>query len=108
MSGSPRGPSSVGELWDLYTKYTYMPRLRNRSVLVSGIREVLELRLDHQRVRTRDLGQDGRYEGLAIPGTGNWFGEITDSTLLVVPERASEQQAPEGDRRVPSSRRSSR
>ena len=33
-----KGSISVGELWGLYTRYTFMPRLRDRSVLVNGIR----------------------------------------------------------------------
>ena len=100
----PKGYIEVGELWDLYTKYTYMPRLRNRSVLVSGIREALGLSdWITNGFALADSIQDGKYEGLAIPGTGNWFGEVTDDTLLVVPERALEQQAAEENRRVPSS-----
>jgi hypothetical protein len=94
-----KGDISVGELWDLYTKYTYMPRLRDRSVLVNGIREALGLSSwITNGFALANAVQDGKYEGLAIPGTGHWFGEVLDSTLLVVPERALEQQAAEEER----------
>jgi len=35
------GRISVGELWDYYTKYPYLPRLRSRSVLVTAIESAL-------------------------------------------------------------------
>ena len=90
-----KGSISVGELWGLYTRYTFMPRLRDRSVLVNGIREVLELDSWKSNGFALATSVDGdRFEGLAIPGTGAGFGEITDATLLVVPERALAQQPP--------------
>jgi hypothetical protein len=90
-----KGSISVGELWGLYTRYTFMPRLRDRSVLVSGIRAVLELDSWESNGFALATSVDGdRFEGLAIPGTGTGFGEITDATLLVVPERALAQQPP--------------
>ena len=98
-----KGYISVGELWGFYTRYTYMPRLRDRSVLVSGIREVLGLSdWITNGFALADSVQDGTYEGLAIPGTGNWFGEVTDNTLLVVPERALQQQAAKDERQTPT------
>ena len=90
-----KGSISVGELWGLYTRYTFMPRLRDRSVLVNGIRGVLELDSWQSDGFALATSVDGdRFEGLAIPGTGAGFGEITDATLLVVPERALAQQPP--------------
>jgi hypothetical protein len=95
----PKGSISVGELWGLYTRYTFMPRLRDRSVLVNGIRAVLDL--DNWKSNgfalATGVDDDGRFEGLAIPGTGTGFGEITDTTLLVVPERALTQQVSRRD-----------
>jgi predicted AAA+ superfamily ATPase len=87
-----KGSISVGELWGLYTRYTFMPRLRDRAVLVNGIRAVLDLDGWESNGFALAIGVDGdHFEGLAIPGTGVWFGEITDATLLVVPERALAQ-----------------
>ena len=96
-----KGSISVGELWGLYTRYTFMPRLRDRSVLVNGIREVLELDSWKSNGFALATSVDGdRFEGLAIPGTGAGFGEITDATLLVVPERALAQQPPRREAEV--------
>ena len=90
-----KGSISVGELWGLYTRYTFMPRLRDRSVLANGIRGVLELDSWESNGFALATSVDGdRFEGLAIPRTGAGFGEITDATLLVVPERALAQQSP--------------
>jgi hypothetical protein len=41
--------------------------------------------------------EDSRFEGLAIPGPGAVFGDITDATLLVVPELALRQRPPQED-----------
>jgi hypothetical protein len=96
-----KGSISVGELWGLYTRYTFMPRLRDRSVLVNGIRAVLELDSWESNGFALATSVDGdRFEGLAIPGTGAGFGEITDATLLVVPERALAQQPPRREAEV--------
>jgi Protein of unknown function (DUF499) len=90
-----KGSISVGELWGLYTRYTFMPRLRDRSVLVNGIRDVLQLDSWESNGFALATSVEGnRFEGLAIPRTGAGFGEITDATLLVVPERALAQQPP--------------
>ena len=44
----------VGQLWTLYTKYCYMPRLRNRQVLAHGIEDGLHWsKLAARRIRTR-------------------------------------------------------
>ena len=90
-----KGSISVGELWGLYTKYTFMPRLRDRSVLVNGIRQVLDLgSWETNGFALATSADGGHFEGLAIPGTMVGFGEITDATLLVVPERALAQVPP--------------
>ena len=105
-----KGAVTVGELWGFYTRFTFMPRLRDRSVLVNGIRSVLTQNDWESNGFALATGLDGdRFEGLTIPGAGATFGEITDSTLLVMPERAlaqlsahrdmgpAEQLAPDGD-----------
>ena len=90
-----KGSISVGELWGLYTKYTFMPRLRDRSVLVNGIRQVLDLGNWETNGFALAASVDGdHFDGLAIPGTMVGFGEVTDATLLVVPERALAQLPP--------------
>ena len=54
----------------LYTAYPYMPRLRDRSVLEQGLRDVLNLITWEQEGFALATGYDeasGRYQGLAIP-----------------------------------------
>ena len=85
------GHVAVGALWALYAQYPYMPRLRDRQVLIDA--------LDDQPMLWQSEGfalaesvQDGRYGGLWLPGeTGRAM--ITDSTLLVKPELAEAQRA---------------
>jgi predicted AAA+ superfamily ATPase len=87
------GHVSVGDLWKLYTKYPYLPRLRDRRVLDEGVRGTLEHAGWQQDGFALATGYDettGRYEGLAFHGYGS-FGAITDATLLVKPTRALQQ-----------------
>lgn len=92
-----RGHITVGELWSYYCRYPYLPRLRDRSVLETGIRAVLdEITWEHEGFALA-RGYDertGDYEGLAIPHEDT-FGQITDSTLLVHPRRAAQQRVRE-------------
>jgi predicted AAA+ superfamily ATPase len=88
-----KGSISVGELWALYARYSYMPRLRDRSVLVTGIREVLGVRAWENDGFALATSVNGEFKGLAVPGTGDVFGEITDGALLVVPELALRQRS---------------
>ena len=89
-----RGHISVGELWALYTRYPYLPRLRDRSVLDSGVEEALTSFTWQQDGFALAAGFDeatGRYQGLALPHA-DAFGQITDGTLLVAPARALQQR----------------
>ena len=87
------GHITVGDLWRQYTTYTYMPRLRDRSVLTNGITE--QPLVWQQEGFALALSHDGeRYEGLKLPSEGG-FGQITDSMLLVKPEIALAQRQQE-------------
>jgi predicted AAA+ superfamily ATPase len=91
-----RGYVSVGELWDLYSTYPYLPRLRDRSVLEDAVREVLNAITWEQEGFALATGRDegtGVFTGLAIPHHDTWFGPITDAVLLVRPDIALAQQA---------------
>jgi hypothetical protein len=88
------GYVTVGVLWKLYTKYPYLPRLRDRRVLDDGVRSTLDHLGWQQDGFALATGYDeasGRYQGLAFYNYGT-FGAITDSTLLVKPTRAIQQQ----------------
>lgn len=88
---------SVGDLWSYHCRYPYLARLKNRAVLDAGIRAVLtEFTWEQEGFALAD-GVDeatGQYRGLAIPYRDE-YGQITDSTLLVLPEIALKQRPPQ-------------
>ncbi|MBQ1122215.1 DUF499 domain-containing protein [Streptomyces sp. B15] len=90
------GHVSVGRLWELHTTYPYMNRLVNRSVLDQGIESVLTNAITWERegfaLATGYDEATGRYEGLVLPSGDARFGQIADSTLLVRPDKALDQQ----------------
>ncbi|MEV5414519.1 Swt1 family HEPN domain-containing protein [Thermopolyspora sp. NPDC052614] len=90
-----KGHISVGELWDYYCRYPYLPRLRDRAVLDGGIAAGLD-ELDWERTGfALATGYDGkRFEGLVLPPRA-WPAQITDSTLLVRPDVALAQREAE-------------
>ncbi len=88
------GHIRVGDLWDYYCKYVYLPRLSERAVLDKGILGVFdELTWDIEGFAVAGGYDDasGRYLGLAIPHQDT-PPQITDSTLLVRPDRAIAQR----------------
>jgi predicted AAA+ superfamily ATPase len=100
-----RGFVAVGELWDYYTRYPYLPRMRDRRVLTEGLRDVLHDAAWTQQGFALATGYDettGLFSGLAVPLDDLDFGEITDSTLLVradlaVAQRRDEKPAKEDE-----------
>jgi hypothetical protein len=100
-----RGYVSVGELWDLYTTYPYLPRLRDRSVLEAGLRDTLNSITWEQDGFALATGRDndsGAFDGLAIPHRDS-FGMITDAVLLVRPDLALHQRTAATPDDVPGS-----
>jgi predicted AAA+ superfamily ATPase len=90
------GHISVDRLWELHTKYPYMNRLRDRSVLDQGIEDVLNhitWENDGFALATGHDPATGRYQGLVLPCRNVSFGQITDSTLLVRVDLAIAQEA---------------
>jgi hypothetical protein len=89
-----RGYVSAGELWNLYTTYPYLPRLRDRSVLEAGLRDMLNSitwEQDGFALATSRDNDSGEFDGLAIPHLDS-FGLITDAALLVRPDIALHQR----------------
>jgi predicted AAA+ superfamily ATPase len=87
----------VGTLWDYYCQYPYLPRLADRSVLDRGILAVfneLTWDIDGFAVAAGYDEATTRYEGLAIPAE-NTPPQISDTTLLVHPDRAKAQREAE-------------
>ncbi|CAM3009135.1 DUF499 domain-containing protein [Skermania piniformis] len=92
------GQISVGELWTLYTTYTYLARLRDRAVLDAGVLSVVEQLLWEQEGFGIADGWDGeQYVGLVLPTDNDDVPYITDSTLLIEPARARAQRDREID-----------
>lgn len=87
------GHVSAGELWKLYATYTYMPRLRDRSVLNAGITD-LPMIWQTDAFALATAYEDGRYVGL-VAGEAAERVAVADSTLLVNPKAAEEQFAAE-------------
>ncbi|MEV6346536.1 Swt1 family HEPN domain-containing protein [Actinoplanes sp. NPDC051851] len=83
------GHVKVGDLWRQYTTYPYMPRLRDRSVLVRGIAD--QPLVWQQEGFAIALSYDGdHYDGLRLPPAD--FGQISDAVLLVKPDVAIAQR----------------
>jgi hypothetical protein len=87
------GYVSVGELWKVYAAHSYMPRLRDQSVLTKGLTE--QPLLWEREGFALAQGYDGtRYQGLWLPREGTTI-NVTDSVLVVKPEAAQAQRQAE-------------
>ncbi len=99
------GSISVGELWGYYTRYPYLPRLRDRSVLLNAVQDALfDAGFSKQgfALATGYNHTTGLFSGLAVPVEDTTFGPITDDTLLVrsdlaIAQRARERATPKPD-----------
>lgn len=98
-----QGHITFGELWGYYTTYPYLARLRDRTVLAAGVATVLDSEMVWRDTGfALATGWDGeRYTGLAIPGTSARAPEVTDSLLIVQPDRALAQLREDDARRKP-------
>jgi predicted AAA+ superfamily ATPase len=85
------GHVSVKELWELFAKYPYMPRLRDRAVLDAGVLATQDFAWVHDGFAVAVSYDESlhRYRGLVVPQ--NTPSTVTDSTLLVKPGPAQEQ-----------------
>lgn len=91
-----RGHVSLGGLWGLYSRYPYMPRLRDRSVLEAGIVDLPMIwQTDAFALATGYDEAGERYVGLWTPGDSALAPAATDSLLLVRPDVAVGQRAAE-------------
>ena len=92
-----QGHIAVGKLWEYYCQYPYLPRLADRPVLETGILRVfdeLTWNVDGFAVATGYVAATGKYTGLAIP-LEDPPPSLSDSTLLVHPDRALAQRVAE-------------
>jgi hypothetical protein len=87
------GTLTAGKLWRLYAEYPYMPRLRDQNVLNEGLAG-RQLLWEQDGFALAD-GYDEttcRYRGLVLP-TDNLEATITDTTIIVPPDKAQAQRA---------------
>lgn len=93
------GHVSVGDLWKVYAAHSYMPRLRDESVLTKGLTE--QPLLWQREGFALAQGFDGaRYVGIWLPREGASI-PINDSVLLVRPELAQAQRQAEASAEAP-------
>ena len=94
-----QGRIRVGDLWDYYTKYPYLPRLRDKSVLMRAIEDVVVdiawTKQGFALANDYDAGS-GEFGGLVVPLEDS-APPITDDTFLVAPHVASAQRAREDE-----------
>jgi predicted AAA+ superfamily ATPase len=87
------GQISAGELWDVFARYPYLPRLATRQVLMDAVRRgpaLLTWASDSFAVADAFVPPVGPYLGLVAGGLPD---VVTSATLLVRPELASVQLA---------------
>jgi hypothetical protein len=88
-------PITVGELWDLYARYPYMARLRDRSVLDDGIRrftDVMFWERDSFAIAVDYDNHSHEYRGLTLPTESTVRVQVNDQLLLVRPAAAEAQR----------------
>lgn len=91
------GRVRVGDLWGYYTKYPYLPRLRDKTVLIRAIEDVVvDVAWTEQGFALADAydSESGDFGGLIIPLEDS-APPVTDDTFLVAPHVASAQRARE-------------
>lgn len=93
-----RGFLAVGELWQYHLQYPYMPRLRDKNVLLDAVRAVMSDAGWSERGFALADDYDeatGDFTGLRVPFESLEAGLIDDGTLLVSPRLAIDQLARE-------------
>ncbi|MGP3948459.1 Swt1 family HEPN domain-containing protein [Streptomyces sp. 7N604] len=89
------GHVSLGVLWGYYRKHPYLMRLRDQSVLEQCVLSVLSegITWEAEGFALADAYDESSdtYLNLSLPMQDS-FGQTTDDTLLVLPERASAQR----------------
>lgn len=99
-----RGFISFHELWAYYTRYPYLHRLRDKSVLTRALEESLfdaAFRDTGFALATGFDSATGDFVGLAVPLEEAEFGPFDDKTLVVRPDLAVAQRDRERHKAVP-------
>ncbi|MGW5300922.1 Swt1 family HEPN domain-containing protein [Rhodococcus aetherivorans] len=87
------GHITFGQLWDYYTTYPYLSRLRDRTVLENGVLSVFDEMIWQQTGFALATEWDGeQYIGLTLPSDTVSPPQLTDALLLIQPDRAEAQR----------------
>lgn len=87
------GHITLGDLWQIYATYPYMPRLRDRGVLAAGLaQQPLIWQQDGFALAESYDTEQGRYAGLWLPDDNGDAPVARDSLLVVQPGPALEQR----------------
>ncbi|MFZ4434839.1 MAG: DUF499 domain-containing protein, partial [Microthrixaceae bacterium] len=87
------GDVSVGRLWDIFTQYPYLPKLRDRDVLIATVAAgPASMSWQEDGFAIADIDQGDRYGGLVV---GEVATLVNDSTLVVRPDVAAGQRESE-------------
>ena len=100
-----RGFISFTELWAYYTRYPYLHRLRDKSVLVRALEESLFDAAFLDTGFALATGFDtttGDFLGLAVPLEETEFGPFDEKTLVVRPDLAVAQREREHSKTTPT------
>lgn len=92
------GHVSVGDLWEAFAQYPYLPRLRDEAVLIAGVTDQ-PLTWDMQGFAlAQGVSDDGKYLGIWVPEGGQVASpDVTTRTLIVKPPLAKEQHRRDED-----------
>lgn len=86
------GSVAVGRLWEVFTRYPYLPKLRDRQVMEETVANgPASMVWQAEGFAVADVVTDGHYGGLVIGGIARG---ITPTSVLVKPEVALAQTAP--------------
>lgn len=92
------GHISLGQLYDNYTTYPFLSRLRDRDVLADGVLSVFDLLLWQQDGFGLADSWDGeKYVGLILPSDQVTPPSTVDSLLIIEPRRAERFRQQEVD-----------
>ena len=87
------GHVTLGDLWQVYATYPYMPRLRDRGVLAAGLaQQPLIWQQDGFALAESYDAERQRYAGLWLPDDNAEAPVSRDSLLVVQPRPALEQR----------------
>lgn len=86
------GHVSVDTLWDAYAQYTYLPRLRDKSVLIEGLTQQPLLWHREGFALAHGVDEQGVYQGLWLPEDSGHEPHPVGTTLIVKPEIAQTQR----------------